>query len=479
MKPRYYYFIFLAIFLLLVAGYLNSSSNKTKSSISKELKNIERNITKYSFEEKEQKEIAPIKVPTKVKVSKKTDVILKKIISVNKPVVKSTDKISDSIPINNEKKVQLKKLVKIEKRLKPAILNDDVDSNIKEIKNIREALLKNPEVPIWIKDSIKGLKSIKDDYGIDLAFALRGVVQSDLISQQIGSGANLDIVTMYKANENSTVGLKVNIRGQIGKYSSGGFTDAIGSLYSTAPAYGYRDILITEFWYQHLFDNISLKFGIIDPDSFIDNSFYKSSNNYFFNSSVSSAPYASMPNSGLGIALKYKTDNFFITGQLNDADAKVDNSMKHIYEDKLAIYSAIEFGLTPKKNKYYLTLWHKDIGNNSKSAKGMIISLNQTLDENNKIFIKYAVSNDALTQQNLSLGWGKTDLLDKNDIFGIAYSNTKADKDSQAQNNLELFYRYDYYYGIQLTGDIQFIKNPLKSDKNFAVLPGIRVRVVF
>ncbi|NOR57714.1 MAG: porin, partial [Sulfurimonas sp.] len=395
----------------------------------------------------------------------------------DEPTLKTIETKVEDEAVESQTAKQITEIEEEKQDLSGVLANDDVDAQFKEIKNIREALLKNPRVPKWIKDSIRALNTLRDEYDIDIGFVYRGVAQSDLISNSAGGGANIDLIAMYKPNDTSSVGFKLNARHQLGEHSSSTFAGEIGSLYTTSPAYSDRDILVSEFWYQHKVEALSLRVGIVDPGSFIDNSFYKSSSNYFFSSSLSSTPYATVPNNGLGLSLKYVKRKYFLSGHISDANAKSGGSMDAFLKDDLSLYSAVEFGITPKNNRYYLTLWNRQ-REDKQDANGAIVSINQTLDEINKVFAKYAFSNEATAKQYFSFGWGRKKLLDKNDKVGLAYSASQSKFNDEIQNTIEMFYRYDYYYGIQISADIQVL-DPIYGNEDIAILPGLRLRVIF
>ncbi|EDZ62800.1 putative parbohydrate-selective porin, OprB family [Sulfurimonas gotlandica GD1] len=476
MQTKYLYLTLLAISSLAYFELSEAQKDTKPPKTFTKLEIIEFARIKHNFTDKEKNYIAYKDIIAKKYKVKKRPITITQTTIVDVPVAQAIEEKPKEV-IKSEVSKDTKELTKEDKDIASIIASDDVDGQFNEIKNIREALLKNPRVPKWIKDSIRALSALRDEYDIDIGFSYRGVAQSDLISNSSGVGSNMDLIAMYKPNENSSVGFNLNARHQVGDNSSSTFAQEIGSLYTTSPAYSDRDILVSEFWYQYKIDALSMRLGVVDPGSFIDNSFFKSSSNYFFSSSISSTPYSLVPNNGLGIGMKYVKPSFFISGQLSDSDAKAGESMDSVLNNDLSLYSAIEFGITPKNNRYYLTLWHRE-RESSNAATGAIVSLNQTLDELNKVFAKYAFSNEASATQYISLGWGRKNFLDKDDKVGLAYSASESKTNQEIQNTLEMFYRYDYYHGIQISADIQIL-NPIYSSEDLAILPGMRLRIIF
>ena len=477
MKNKYIYLTLLAISSMAFFEYSSTQTEVKSSKTHHKLEIIEFYQEEHNITAHRQKYIAYKDMVGKRHIVKSRPITITQVTTVDEPTLKTIEEKIQKNESESHIVKQVKEREEEKQDLSGVIANDDVDAQFNEIKNIREALLKNPRVPKWIKDSIRALNTLRDEYDVDIGFAYRGVAQSDLVSNSVGGGSNIDIIAMYKPNDTSSLGFKLNARHQLGEYSSSTFAGEIGSLYTTSPAYSDRDILVSELWYQHKMEALSLRVGIVDPGSFIDNSFYKSSSNYFFSSSLSSTPYATVPNNGLGLSLKYVKSNYFLSGHISDANAKSGGSMDVFLKDNLSIYSAVEFGITPKNNRYYLTLWNRQRVDNQ-DANGAIVSINQTLDEFNKVFAKYAFSNEATAKQYLSFGWGSKNILNRDDKIGLAYSASQSKFNDEIQSTIEMFYRYDYYYGIQISADIQVL-DPICSKEDIAILPGLRLRVIF
>lgn len=101
------------------------------------------------------------------------------------------------------------------------------------------------------------------------------------------------------------------------------------------------------------------------------------------------------------------------------------------------------------------------------------------LENNYKVFAKYALSKKSIEKEHLEFGFGRRDLFRADDLISMAFSISHPSEDYRTQTAAELFYRYDVYYGIQLTTSMQIINNPSKSEEDWALLPGVRVRMIF
>lgn len=471
MRKKYLFLLFIVASLFAYIELYKSSTIAKTAKSSKKLSIIEFERPKYNFNT-----ITTPTLPKKeIPIVKQEPIFAEETTVAEASIIKTIEIEPKKIVEINEQIVENVK----SQEIVSATVVDDIEGQFSEIKNIRQALLRSERTPLFLKESIMALESLRDDYGVDLGFAYRSVVQTDLVSKETGGGGYANIIARYKANANSTFAISISGAHKVGEHTSGSFANKIGSLYSTSPSYSDKDVQLSEFWYQLGLEEITFRIGVVDASSFIDNSFFMSSNNFFFNSAISSTPYAKVPNNGLGIGLKYVKDGLFVASQFSDANAQsgaaVSSAVNRMLENSLSLYSAVEFGGMHNESLYYLTLWHKE---QEKNAKGIILSLNQSLDETHKIFLKMALSSEASAKEYISMGWGRNALLHKDDKLGAAYSAVKSEKTGDIQNNFEIFYRYDYLYGIQMSANVEFL-NPIDSNEELAVLGGVRLRFVF
>ncbi len=357
---------------------------------------------------------------------------------------------------------------------------DDLDAHIDEIKTDRQRVLEDENAPEWFKDAIRGLEYIKEQYGVDMGIAYRGVAQYDGVSENFAGGGNLDLFGRYRPSSSSTIGFNLRSRHTYGPYSSSQYAEKIGSLYAVSPSYEELPLFVTELWYQYKLDSFTARLGFVNRNSFIDNSFYKNQNRYFLSSTFSLAPYNSLPDNGLGLVLRYKKPSYYTLAYLTDSDMKKGESLGNILDRDIKLYSALEFGLTPEDGKYYVTLWNRDSQDAAKDKnKGAIFSANKMFENNYKVFAKYAFSDSATEKEHFEFGFGVKDIYREHDLISTAFSVSRPSKDLKTQSTTEIFYRYNIYYGIQLTTSMQVVNHPSKSEENWALLPGVRVRMIF
>ncbi|MFA5233800.1 MAG: hypothetical protein WC390_05300 [Sulfurimonas sp.] len=396
-------------------------------------------------------------------------------VTAENKIISQEAEILEDIAVQKEVKRK-----KQEKDMEETTSTDDVDSHMEEIITDREGVLGDERIPEWFKETIRGLNYIKEEYGVDMGIAYRSVAQYEGVSDNFGGGGNLDLFGRYKPNASSTIGFNLRSRHTYGPYSSSDYANNIGSLYAVSPSYENLFLFVTELWYQYKLDSFTARFGFVNRNSFIDNSFYKNQNRYFLSSTFSLAPYNSLPDNGLGMVLRYKKPSYYALAYVTDSDVKKGESLGNILDRDIKLYSAVEFGLTPEDGKYYVTLWNRDSQDATKDKnRGAIFSINKAFENDYKVFAKYAFSDSATEKEHFEFGFGRRDLYMVDDLISMAFSISRPSEDLRTQSTTELFYRYDLYYGVQLTTSMQIINHPSKSDENWALLPGVRVRMIF
>lgn len=359
---------------------------------------------------------------------------------------------------------------------------DDIKSELANTSRLRYILLHSPDTPEAVKEYIRFLNTLSREYDLDFAFSYTGVMQSELASSTQGGGGKYDMLMSYTPTESTQFALKTEGLHQIGSYSSTSFKNEIGALSSTSAPYGTTSLFLSELWLQQTFSSLIVRAGKIDPSSFFDSYLYKSNSRFFFSSTFSNDPYNAYPATGLGLATRYVQDNYYISAEATDANAVIDE-LDNAFLSEKEYYTALEFGVTPKDgSKYHLTTWHKDKASiaKTKEAKGIIASIVQAMDKDVHLIIRGAVSDNASAKRYASLGLGKTSLFIEHDISGLAIGTLVPSKDAdKTQTTLETFYRIDPIPGVQISADLQFIYHPSRADQVWAVLPGMRLRLLF
>ena len=345
------------------------------------------------------------------------------------------------------------------------LIKDDIDGKVSEKENIKKPLLSDK------------LQYLKDDYHLDLIVSYMAIGQYDTISDQDGSGDRVDIVAHYTPTNALSLGMKLEVQRAFGAYSSGQFSKAIGSLNKVSPSYADLDPYLKELWADYKFNDLDIRAGVINTSSFVDKSFYNNFAKFFLSHAYSSQSYGHIPLSSLGIGVKYTKEEYYVNAVLSDATEHLEDAIDDIRDNDLSLYSTMEAGYTPDKNIYFINVWHRE-EKNGDTSYGMYISLNQYLNETNKIYAKYGVNKNAAIKQHFSLGWSQDALFSGKDLLLTGFSSSQAESTSDFQNSLEILYKYKFDHGIELSGDLQIIKDPT-TQEDWVVMPSVRLRVVF
>ena len=345
------------------------------------------------------------------------------------------------------------------------LIKDDIDGRLQEQKNLKNSILSDH------------LQFMKDEYDLALILSFMSVGQYDFISQEDASGDRIDFNIHYRFKSNLSFATKIEMQGKFGEYSSGDYKKVIGSYNKLSPGFDDLDPYVKELWTQYKSKNVSIRAGIINTNSFVDQSFYNNFVKFYMSHASSSQSYGEIPLSSLGVGVKYSEKDYYVNAVLSDATQHLEDAIDDIKNSDLTPYATVEVGLTPEKNIYFINLWSKTDKERSDSY-GMYLSLNQYLDEYNKIYMKYGRNKDAAIKQHASVGWSHNTLFDSNDLLLTALSTSQNSSSSKFQNTLEVLYKYKFNYGIELSGDMQVIQN-LDTDEDIATVIGARFNIVF
>ena len=346
------------------------------------------------------------------------------------------------------------------------LIKDDVDGKVAEQHNIKEPVFEETK------------KSLHEEHQLHLILTYMVLGQYETVSEKDAAGDRLYFVMHYAPTQALSFGARIEMQNQFGEYSSGEFSKAIGSLNKLSAGYADIDPFLRELWGDYEFNKLSMRAGIINSNSFVDKSFYNNYTKFFFSHAYASQSYGNIPLSSLGVGLSYKEHNYYVNAVLSDATGHLQDAVNDVIDDDLSLYSTLEAGYTPGKNIYFLNVWSKEDKSQNHSY-GTYLSLNQHLDEKNKLFGKYGINAHEKIKQHASVGWSHDAFFSKDDLFLSAIGTSQDADSSKFQYSLELLYKYRFKYGFELSGDLQIIKNLTVPDEEWAVLPGLRLLAVF
>lgn len=346
-----------------------------------------------------------------------------------------------------------------------SLIEDDIDGKVKEKKGIR-TLLHDKQ------------KEWEEAHDLKIIFSYMGFSQYDTVSEKKATGDRIDVLAHYTPNEQFTFGMLLEQQWQIGEYGSGSFAKEIGSIHKLAPGFSDTGAFVRELWGEYKKDSFLLRAGIINSNSFIDRSFYNSYAKFFMSHASSSHSYGQVPMSSLGVGIKYTQPDYYISTVLSDATAHLEDAVHDIRESELNPYGGLEVGYTPGKDIYFINVWRKE-NKNQEVSYGTYLSLNKYIDEHNKVFAKLGISQNSKTKNRFSFGWGHDDLFSSKDLFLTSFSTSQYSKTDTYQNSYEAIYIYKLGYGMELSADLQVIQDPIDTGEDWAVVPGVRFRIVY
>jgi len=187
------------------------------------------------------------------------------------------------------------------------------------------------------------------------------------------------------------------------------------------------------------------------------------------------------------------TDNLYFIGSIQDANgdpAKPWESVGNFFSDN-EYFTSAELGWTSGKgaiylDNYHVTLWHKDRRDEAgkPSGWGVNVSFARFVNEAWMPFLRggWSEDGDSLLNKSLSTGVGYL-LRGQRDLLGFALNwgepNENQGAGTDSQYATELFYRLQVGKRVQLTADVQYVKDPAASTRSSMWVAGARGRVAF
>ena len=253
------------------------------------------------------------------------------------------------------------------------------------------------------------------------------------------------------------------------------------------------------YWKQNLKQGkVEIIAGMIDTTDWVDVYALASPWNGFFNFAMATGG-ASIPvpdDAALGMYINAMlTDQFYIIGGFADSNADSTDPFEGFdtfFNDR-EYFKTLELGKVTSRDRFYLdnthvTFWHADEREAAGVASGWGVnfSYSKSFDEKWMPFVRggYADDGGTLLQKTLSAGlgyhWGGN-----NSLLGLGFNWGQPNEDTfgpglDDQYTVELFSRLQVLRNLQITPDIQYIRNPARNpDANHSWVFGLRARLNF
>jgi porin len=292
---------------------------------------------------------------------------------------------------------------------------------------------------------------------------------------------------------------KVENRHRYSDIPPSGTKNEIGYIGLISPTFSNIQNRLTNFyWKQNLKQgNIEIVAGMIDTTDWIDVYALAPPWTGFTNFSFAtgSATIAPPDEAALGAYFNamLSEDIYFMAGFADSNSDSTDpfNGFDTFGEHEFL--KTIEIGRVTSRDRFYLdnthiTFWQSDERKEAgvTEGKGVSFSYSQSIDEKWMPFLRggYADEGGTLLQKSLSTGlgyhWGEN-----NSLFGLGFNWGEPNEDTfgpglDDQVTVELFSRLQVMQNLQITPDIQYVRNPaLNPDSDHSWVVGLRGRIVF
>jgi porin len=186
--------------------------------------------------------------------------------------------------------------------------------------------------------------------------------------------------------------------------------------------------------------------------------------------------------------------NFYVIGTFVDANSDPEDLGKGFdsFRDDNEYYKSVELGWTSGKDaiyldNYHVTVWHKDERDefDKPDGRGVNLSFARYVDERWMPFLRAGWSDDgdSLLERSVSTGLG-FQLRDRKDLIGFGLNwgepNPNQGAPDEDQYSAELFYRLMVGKRLQITADLQYLKDPAANLAEDSIwILGTRGRLAF
>lgn len=326
-------------------------------------------------------------------------------------------------------------------------------------------------------------KELEENHGITFGADYTAVFlsASDTSANDTAAGGIARAYGSFNFTQNGGLVFKFEHRHGFGEPAPAGFAlGELGYVGLIEPPFNDTNLRTQNlYWRQRMNGGRStLIAGILDATDYVDAFALASPWLHFMNFAFSTGSATiGLPNDGsFGIA--YGTmisDNMYMIAGITDVNGDpgdVFESVGNFFSEN-EYFTSVELGWTASHERIifdnlHVTAWHKDRQSAAQIVDGwgLAFSLSRYINDNFMPFVRggYADDGGTLLQKSLSLGLGyQTTAF--NGLFGAGLNwgdpnESTFNQGLQDQWAVELFYRVDVGKRFQVTGDIQYIKDP-------------------
>ncbi|WED28357.1 carbohydrate porin [Vibrio sp. DW001] len=270
------------------------------------------------------------------------------------------------------------------------------------------------------------------------------------------------------------------------------------------PAYSDQGGRLTNLYWKQMLNSgrSSFMVGYLDTTDYVDTYALASPWTGFTNLAFSTGGGAiGLPDDGiLGLAIGHMlTDNYYVVAGVADGKGESDDPLEGfdtLFNDH-KLFSTLELGWTASQENIYtdnihVTAWHLDGGTqhnltNSSSGQGINFSASYFATSQIMPFLRggFSKGDVALYDTSITIGLGYFELGAKNNNLGFALNWSEVNEnlegaygvESSEQLTTEVYYNIAVSPFIQITPDVQYIKDPAFSSEDNTWVFGLRARI--
>jgi len=253
------------------------------------------------------------------------------------------------------------------------------------------------------------------------------------------------------------------------------------------------------YWKQNLNEGrVEIIAGMIDTTDWVDLYALASPWTGFFNFALATGG-ASIPvpdDATLGVYVNAMlTDHLYVMGGFADSNANSSHPFDGFdtFFNDHEFFKTAELGWTTSQDRFYfdnthVTFWHADerVEAGVSSGWGTSFSFEHAFDDKWMPFVRagYADGGGTLLQKTLSAGLG-FHFKDDVSLLGLGFNWGQPNEDTFGpglgdQSSVELFARLQVMRNLQITPDVQYVRNPARNpEASHSWVYGLRARVVF
>lgn len=269
--------------------------------------------------------------------------------------------------------------------------------------------------------------------------------------------------------------------------SASSLSGRIGAFLGTTDGFSDSGFEIPDLYIQQIFHDgkFELRYGQLDVEARLDSHAMRSSKKAFLNRVFSTNPTVAFPRFGAGGTARWQaTEHFDLTYALTQVQASKSGTQVDFDLNANDLFTALQAGFTwgeeeSTQSHIQFMAWAADSTKDEAEDYGLSVGYETHFGDSDKtVFVR--LSSGQGKQSDLDrmavIGYGES--FRENDLLGVGIGTGRSSDNNDIQGVLEVFYRYQAPFNIEITPDIQFLVGEgLKGD--YDIVAGLRGIVSF